>query len=87
MLTADQDGELERRLRCYRRGYYTHEEAERLFGQLARPDNLGELLSRTPPLFAEALRQAADRFRPVRAVGYWKSTLGPGKTAIQVSGR
>ena len=82
MLTADQDRELERRLTCYRRGYYTLEEAERLFAQLARPGNLGELLSRTPPVFVEALRQAADRFRPVRAVGYWKSTLGPSKGLV-----
>lgn len=82
MLTADQDRELERRLACYRRGYYTRDEAERLFAQLARPDNLDELLSRTPPVFAEALRQAADRFRPVRAVGYWRSTLGPGKGLV-----
>jgi hypothetical protein len=77
MLTPDQNRELERRLKCHRRGYYTHREAERLFAQLARPDSLAELLSRTPSVFAEAIRQAAGCFRPVRAVGYWRSTLGP----------
>jgi hypothetical protein len=75
MLTPDQNRELERRLKGHRRGLYTHQEAERFFAQLARPDNLAELLSRTPSEFADAIRQAAASFRPLRAVGYWRSTL------------
>jgi hypothetical protein len=77
VLTRDQNRELERRLRAHRRGIFSHEEAERLFAQLARPDNLAELLSRTPLVFAEAIRQAAASFRPVRAVGYWRARLLP----------
>src|SRR4051794_29459416 len=75
MLDSEQDRELERRLRCHERGlYYTHLEAERSIAQLARPDNLDELLRRAPE-FADAIREAAARFRPVRAVGYWKSSF------------
>jgi hypothetical protein len=72
MLTPHRERELRRRLRLYERGILDHREAERAFARLARPGDLDELLRRTPPQFAGAIREAAARFRPFRSVGYWK---------------
>src|SRR4051812_24165824 len=72
MLIPEQTRNLNRVLTLYARQIYTAPEAQRALARLARPGNLAELLSRTPPQFSEALRGAADRFRPVRAIGYWR---------------
>ena len=78
MLTPEQRRELDRVLKRYDRGIYTPTEAERSLARLARPGNLAELLRRTPPRFAEGLREASNRFRPVRAVGYWRPMIATG---------
>jgi hypothetical protein len=75
MLTEEKACELDRLLRAYKRGLYTREEFIRRLGHVVRPENLAEIMKRIPFEFVESANRAAVSFRPVKAVGYWRSLL------------
>jgi hypothetical protein len=73
MLTEEQSRELHRGCQLYARELLTPAEFVSFLGRLTRPDNLGQVLRHVPAEVAQALAAQTARYRPVKAVGYWRS--------------
>lgn len=71
MLTAEEQQELDRCRRFFRKAKADDRWVLQHLGAIARPHNLDTLLAELPAALVEPLRALARAYRPVRAIGYW----------------